>query len=197
MTDRKRLSSPSSPDSGGRLFVISGPSGSGKSTIIRRVLDRTSVEFSVSATTRSPRPGEVDGSHYLFPTPDRFRAMIDEDALLEWAVYNGHYYGTPLGPIEEANRSGRSVLLDIEIQGARQVRNHMPRATMIFIAPPTLTEMERRLRTRGDTSEEDIAERLLIAETQLEEAPLLFDHMVINDDLDEAVEKVVSLVTDS
>lgn len=179
----------------GRLIVISGPSGSGKSTIIRRLIGRVDLEFSVSATTRSPRPGETHGAHYLFVTRDDFEAMIEADALLEWAIYNGNFYGTPSAPIEVANAEGRDVLLDIEMQGARQVKVHRPDALMIFIVAPSLGEMERRLRLRGDTSDDDIADRLMIAQTQLEEAPSLFDHVVVNGDLDDAVAEVVKLVT--
>ncbi len=180
----------------GRLVVISGPSGSGKSTITRRLIEQVNIQFSVSATTRDPRPDETHASHYLFVSDDDFQDMIDSGKFLEWAVYNGNCYGTPAAPIESANAEGRDVLLDIEIQGARQVKTHRPDALLIFIAPPSLEEMERRLRLRGDTSDEDIAERLTIARTQLEEAPALFDHIVMNKDLDVAVSEVVKLVTD-
>ena len=121
--------------------------------------------------------------------------MIDAGELLEWAVYNGNCYGTPSAPIEAANAEGRDILLDIEMQGARQVKEHRPDALMIFIVPPSLDEMERRLRLRGDTSDEDIADRVSIARTQLEEAPDLFDHIVVNKDLDSAVSEVAKLVT--
>lgn len=121
--------------------------------------------------------------------------MLEENQLLEWAVYNGNHYGTPAQPIEEANAAGMDVLLDIEIHGARQVKAHRPGALMIFIAPPSLEEMARRLRSRGDTSEADIEDRLRIAEGQLAEAPELFDYTVINDDLESAVASVVDLVT--
>ena len=179
-----------------RLVVISGPSGSGKSTITRRLIEQVDIQFSVSATTRDPRPGETHAAHYLFVSNDDFQAMIDSGELLEWAIYNGNCYGTPAAPVESANARGRDVLLDIEIQGARQVKAHRPDALLIFIAPPSLEEMESRLRLRGDTSDEDIAERLNIARTQLEEAPDLFDHIVVNKDLDVAVSEVVKLVTD-
>lgn len=179
----------------GRILVISGPSGSGKSTIIRRLVDVAELEFSVSATTRDPRPGEVDGQQYWFVSREDFQQMLEDDQLLEWAVYNGNYYGTPAQPIEDANALDMDVLLDIEIHGARQVKAHRPSAMMIFIAPPSLEEMARRLRHRGDTSEADIEDRLRIAEGQLTEAPELFDYIVINDDLEAAVEAVINLVT--
>ena len=194
-TGRKRLCSPSSPELSGRILVISGPSGSGKSSIIRKLVDRVDIGFSVSATTREARPSEVDGVDYFFVSREEFRDMIERDDFLEWAVYNDDYYGTPAGPVADANAAGRDVLLDIELQGARQVKDHRPDAVMIFIAAPSLQEMERRLRQRGDTSEEDIAARIGIAEAQLEEAEFLFDFTVVNEDLDVAVDEVVRLVT--
>ena len=158
-------------------------------------MERVDLQFSISATTRDPRPGEAHASHYLFVSPEEFQNMIDADEFLEWAEYNGNSYGTPSAPIDQANAEGRAVLLDIEMQGARQVKEHRPNALMIFIEPPSLIEMERRLRSRGDTSDRDIADRLRIAETQLAEASDLFDHVVVNSDLDAAVEEVVKLVT--
>jgi guanylate kinase len=179
----------------GRLFVVSGPSGSGKSSLITELLEITDVDFSVSATTRSPRPGELDGTHYQFVSRPRFDEMIENGELLEWAEYNHHMYGTPLAPITEANARGRDVLLDIEIQGARQVKESRPDAIMIFIAAPSIEELERRLTNRGDTSSEDIDDRLAIASQQLAEAGELFDHIVVNDDFDTAVKELLNLIT--
>jgi guanylate kinase len=179
----------------GRLFVVSGPSGSGKSSLITELLAITDVDFSVSATTRPPRPGELDGTHYQFVSRPRFEEMIENGELLEWAEYNHHMYGTPLGPIADANARGRDVLLDIEIQGARQVKESRPDAIMIFIAAPSMDELERRLNNRGDTSNEDIADRLAIASRQLAEAGEIFDHIVVNDDFDVAVNELLSLIT--
>jgi guanylate kinase len=173
---------------------MSGPSGSGKTTIIKRLLEDIDMTFSVSATTRSPRPGERDGVDYHFVTTEEFESMIAEDTLLEWAVYNGNHYGTPAEPITKANEAGADVLLDIELEGARQVRTHRPDALMIFVAPPSLEILEQRLRDRGDTSEDDIEGRLLIAESQLREAPLLFDHVVVNEVLDDATDEVANLI---
>ncbi len=181
----------------GRLFVLSGPSGSGKSTIISRILDTVKIDFSVSATTRPPRPGEIDGLHYKFVTEGEFDLMVQNHLLLEWAEYNDNRYGTPAAPIREANDHGRDVLLDIEIQGARQVKENRPSAVMIFIAPPSMDVLEARLRGRGDTSDRDIAHRLSIAASQLEVASELFDFVVVNDDLDAAVAEVTSLITEA
>jgi len=175
--------------------VVSGPSGSGKSTIVRELLERLDVEFSVSVTTRLPRPGERHGEHYNFISRRDFEAMIDNNELLEWAVYNNRFYGTPAIPIEEALAAGRDILLEIEIQGARQVREHKPDAVMFFIAPPSLDELELRLRRRGDTSEDDIEDRLQIAESEIAEAPTLFDHVVVNENLDQAISEMVGLIT--
>lgn len=195
--NKRRRCSPSSPELTGRLVVISGPSGSGKTSIIRRLLDRVDIVFSVSATTRSPRPGETEGIDYNFVTTDEFAEMVAENTLLEWAVYNGNHYGTPAKPIEEANEAGDDVLLDIELEGARQVRAHRPDALMIFVAPPSIEILRKRLRSRGDTSEEDINGRLIIAESQLAEAPILFDHVVVNVVLDDAMDEVANLIIDS
>ncbi|HEX5696238.1 MAG TPA: guanylate kinase [Acidimicrobiia bacterium] len=179
----------------GRLLVVSGPSGSGKSSIVRELLDRLDVEFSVSVTTRLPRPGERHGDHYNFVSRRDFEAMIENGELLEWAIYNNRFYGTPAAPIEQAVAKGRDILLEIEIQGARQVREQRPDAVMFFVAPPSMDELERRLRRRGDTSEEDIEDRLEIAEQEMQEAPILFNHVIVNDDLDRAIEDIVGLIT--
>jgi guanylate kinase len=179
----------------GRLLVVSGPSGSGKSSIVRELIDRLGLEFSVSATTRLPRPGERHGVHYNFISRRDFEAMIESDELLEWAVYNNRYYGTPLAPIDETLEDQRDILLEIEIQGARQVRERRPEAVMYFIAPPSLEELERRLRRRGDTSEEDIEDRLEIARSEMAEAPELFDHIIVNDNLDQAISELEGLIT--
>ena len=180
----------------GRLLVVSGPSGSGKSSIVKELLDRLDLDFSVSVTTRLPRPGERHGDHYNFVSRRDFEAMVENGDLLEWALYNNRYYGTPAAPIEQAVAEGRDILLEIELQGARQIREHRPDAVMFFVAPPSMDELERRLRRRGDTSEEDIEDRLDIAESEMQEAPTLFDHVIVNVDLDKAVEDIVRLITD-
>lgn len=179
----------------GRLLVISGPSGSGKSSIVRELLDRLDLVFSVSVTTRLPRPGERHGVHYEFVSRRDFDAMINNGELLEWAEYNNRLYGTLAQPVDAAVEQGRDVLLEIEIQGARQVRENRPDAEMFFITPPSLEELERRLRQRGDTSEVDIEDRLRIAEAEMVEAPELFDHIITNQDLPKAIEETLELIT--
>ncbi len=181
----------------GRLFVVSGPSGSGKSSIVKELLEQLDLDFSVSATTRLPRPGERHGDHYNFVSRRDFEAMIEDDEFFEWAIYNNRFYGTPGTPIEAALAAGRDVLLDIDPQGARQVRDKRPDAVMVFIAPPSIDELERRLRRRGDTSDEEIEDRLAIARSEMEQAPEIFDHIVVNDEFQSAVEAVTRLVTGS
>lgn len=180
----------------GRLIVISGPSGSGKSSIVRRLLDDLDLVFSVSATTRSPRPGEEDGRHYHFVTVDRFEEMISRGDLLEWAKYGSDYYGTVASQIEEAMSVGRDVLLEIEIQGARQIRSIRPDATMFFLVPPSMDDLRDRLESRGDTTPAQIEERLKIAGSEMKEAPGLFDHLVVNDILERAVGEIAKLINE-
>ena len=142
-------------------MVISGPSGAGKSTVVAKLMQlRDDVCFSVSATTRAPRPGEEDGVNYFFVTRERFEEMIREKALLEHAEYVGNYYGTPKDYVEERLNSGMNVILDIEVQGARQVMESSPEAILVFLAPPSLAELEHRLRLRGTESDEVIRGRM-------------------------------------
>ena len=176
----------------GRLIVVSGPSGVGKSTIVDRIVDELPVRFSVSATTRSPRPGEVPGVDYHFVSPSVFDVMVESGEFLEWAEYNGHRYGTPRRPVLEALEQGTDILLEIEVQGARQVKAAYPEAVAIFIAPPSMESLEQRLRGRGDTSEEAVERRLAIARAELGAADE-FDQVVVNDDLDAAVAQMLRI----
>lgn len=174
--------------------MISGPSGAGKSTIVRRVRERLPLAYSVSATTRPPRPGEVDGVHYHFLDDGEFDRMLEKGELLEWARYGGHRYGTPRGPVLQHLDEGRDVLLEIEVEGAQQVRESHPSAFMIFVMPPDRATLEERLRKRGDTGDTDISTRLEIALEEMAQARRLFDRLVVNDDLEQAVEEVVGLL---
>jgi guanylate kinase len=179
----------------GDLFVIAGPSGVGKGSIVRRVLELLpdGIVLSVSATTRPPRPTERDGGDYRFVDDATFDALVADDALLEWAAVFGDRYGTPAAAVEEARASGRDVILEIDVQGARQVRERAPDAVLVFLVPPSLGELERRLRARGTESEERIRRRLATAEAELAEAPA-FDHVVVNDDLEAASSQVAAII---
>ncbi len=175
------------------LVILSGPSGTGKSTVIREVMRRRPLFFSVSCTTRPMREGERDGVDYHFITRERFEQLIAEDALLEYAEYAGRFYGTPRRPAEEQMAGGTDVLLDIEVQGARQVRARMPEAVSIFLAPPSREELERRLRSRGTDSEEMILRRLETAWGELEEART-YDYLVVNDEVAAAADRICAIL---
>lgn len=166
----------------------------GKSTLLRGLADRRSFGFSVSATTRDPRPAETDGIHYHFVSRDRFDEMIAAGELLEWAEYGGNLYGTPVASIRRARESEELVVLDIELEGARQVRALFPDAILIWVAPPSWEELERRLRDRDDTDHAAIVRRLDRARRDMDLAPSLFDHVVVNDDIDEAVDHLARIV---
>lgn len=178
----------------GRLIVISGPSGVGKSSIVDAVLARTDAHFSVSVTTREPRPGEVDGVDYRFLTRDEFVATRDRGDILEWAQYGGNLYGTPRDAVLALVEAGFDVILDIENEGAKQIRSAYPEALMIFVRPPDLAELFRRLKRRGDTSQADIERRLGVAGVQMAEADELYDHVVINEDLADAITEVIGIL---
>lgn len=179
----------------GLLLVISGPSGAGKSTVIGRVMVlRRDLCFSVSATTRSPRPGETDGKDYFFVSRERFAEMVRRGELLEHAEYVGNCYGTPGGYVEQQLCAGRSVALDIEVQGAAQVREKCPGAVSVFILPPSSEELERRLRSRHTEPEEKIRSRLLQAKKECAHASG-YDYVVINGDPDEAARELDSIIT--
>ncbi|MEX0699546.1 MAG: guanylate kinase, partial [Acidimicrobiia bacterium] len=173
--------------------MVSGPSGAGKSSVVAGLQRRRPLYFSVSVTTRDQRPGEIEGSHYYFISPEEFARMIANGEFLEWAEYSGRLYGTPLRPVVSRLEGDEDVLLEIEVQGARQIREIGLRALMFFIIPPSLDELAARLRRRGDTNEADITRRLRIAADEMEQAPELFDHIVVNDDLDRCIEEVDAL----
>ena len=179
----------------GKLLVISGPSGAGKSTVIGKLMElRDDVCFSVSVTTRQPRPGEVDGRDYFFVTPQHFQELADGGYLLEHAEYVGNRYGTPRGYVEQRLLEGKSVILDIEVQGAGQIQKNCPEAVSIFILPPSGAELERRLRGRNTDSEEKIRERLLQAKRERDEAGK-YGYIVLNDDPEAAAREVDAILT--
>jgi len=179
----------------GRLLVVSGPSGSGKSTILRRALARpgTRAVLSVSATTRTPRPGEVDGRDYFFKSRPEFEAARDRQEFLESAEVHGNLYGTPAGPVAALMASGTCVVLEIDIQGADQVLQTVPTALTVFISVPGLDVLEARLRARGTEDETVLRRRLENAWAELSHATR-YNHQIINEDLDRAVEALVALM---
>ena len=189
-TSSAEPSSNGSPGSG-RLFVISGPSGVGKGSVIIKLACRSNFHLSVSATTREPRPGEVDGVDYYFLGEDQFREWLDEGRFLEWAEFSTHLYGTPRAAVEEQLGRGIDVVLEIEVKGAMQVKQAMPDAVLIFITPPSIEELEARLAGRGDTA--DIARRLARAKAELELADQ-YDSRINNDVLAETVGEVLLLL---
>ncbi len=176
------------------MFVITGPSGVGKGTLIERLLERVPrLELSISATTREPRPGEADGREYHFLSPEEFRRRVEAGEFLEHASYSGNHYGTLREEVERRLREGRSVVLEIEVQGARQVRDAMPEAILIFIAPPDESVLRERLEGRGTDSQEAIEQRLRTAEVELA-ARTEFPQEIVNDDLQKSALELEKLV---
>ena len=179
----------------GKLFIISGASGVGKSTVLSKVMAaRPDLEFSVSATTRPPRPGERDGVNYYFVTEEKFREMISADEFLEYDEHNKTLYGTPKNQVEEKLVRGH-VILDIEPNGAFAVQKQRPDATLIFIMPPSMEVLENRLRSRGDTGEEQILMRLERAKWEMEQTPK-YHFVVTNDQVDTCAEKILHIIAE-
>lgn len=179
----------------GRLIVISGPSGVGKGTVVKSLLQKHArMRLSVSATTRPIRPGEIDGVNYYFIDKEQFERMIEENRFLEHARYVSNYYGTPEEPVNRMLEEGLDVVLEIEVQGALQIKSRRPDAILIFIVAPSFEELGRRLRGRGDTAEEIVLQRLETARTEYRIAPQ-YDYIVVNDIVDEAVEEILSILT--
>jgi guanylate kinase len=177
-----------------RVFVITGPSGVGKGTLIRGLMERVpALELSVSATTRAPRPGEKDGVDYHFLTREEFNRKVNEGAFVEHADYAGRSYGTLRSELDDRVRAGAPVVLEIEVQGARQVRAAMPEAVQVFIAPPSLHALRTRLVGRGTDDPAEVERRLGVAEQELLAQPE-FAHVVVNDRLDDALEQLAAIV---
>lgn len=174
--------------------MITGPSGVGKTSVVAGLAERMPFHFSVSMTTRAARPGETDGVDYQFVDREEFLDAREAGELLEWAEYSDNLYGTPRAPVEQALAAGEDVLLDIEVLGAGQVKESFPEAVLIFLEPPSLAALEARLRGRGDTDEEQIAQRLSLAQWQMDRARRLFDHFVVNDDLARAIDEVAGIL---
>jgi guanylate kinase len=181
----------------GKLIVLTGPSGVGKGTLMRSLLQRhPQLYYSVSATTRSPRPGEINGKNYYFIDRNKFEQLVAQGEFIEWAEFAGNYYGTPREAVLNQIHSGKLVVLEIELEGARQIRASFPNALSIFILPPSFDELERRIRGRGQDSEEAIARRLSIAKAEIEAADE-FDVQIVNDDFETAIGAIEAALFES
>lgn len=174
--------------------MISGPSGVGKGTVVRRLLEaRSPLVFSVSCTTRDPRPGEVDGAQYRFVSEEEFDRLVAGGAFLEWARVFGERYGTLAADVERALGEGRDMLLEVDVQGARSVRERVPEAVLVFLQPPSEEELARRLAARGTEAGDDLARRLAEARREMAQATW-FDHVVVNDDVGRAADAVLAII---
>lgn len=178
----------------GFLVILSAPSGTGKSTIARKLLARRKdLRYSISCTTREPRPGERDGKHYFFVDKEEFKRRIQRNEFLEWAIVHDHYYGTPRSHVEDCIKDGLSVLLAVDVQGAAAIRRKMPDAVLIFVSPPSIEALKERLAARKDASE-SVAKRLAAARAELAAAKN-YDYVVVNDDLEHCIEQISSVLT--
>ena len=179
----------------GLLIVVSGPSGAGKGTICKRLLEKNpNLGYSISATTRAPRTGEVNGVNYWFLSKEEFQKMIAEDGLLEWAEVYGNYYGTPAQKVRDSLAEGKNILLEIDTQGAALVREKFPEGVYIYILPPSLEELKRRIIGRGTDSPESIERRLSCARKEMGCASEQYDYLVLNDEVELAVERVETII---
>lgn len=182
----------------GHAIVISGPTAVGKGTVLAEVRKRApGIQYSVSATTRLPRPGEIDGVHYYFVSDDRFDELVTSNMMLEWALVHGlHRYGTPREPVEHAIAAGKTIILEVDLDGARQIRESMPEARQIFIAPPSFDELVSRLRGRGTEDAAEQSRRLETARVELA-AQDEFDFVVVNDDVANATAQLLHIINES
>lgn len=178
----------------GKLFVVSGPSGVGKNTLLNVIIDSCEkVQYSVSATSRPIRPGEVDGKSYYFVTRERFEELIEENALLEYAEYVGNYYGTPLGPIREAIESGVDIVMDVDVVGALKIKKRLPEAVLVFVTAPSFDIIRKRLIHRGDVAPGLMEERLERAKWECQQAEH-YEYIVVNDDLKTASDELKAIM---
>ncbi len=176
------------------LIIITGPSGVGKGTVVKEILDKDkNIWLSISATTREPREGEKNGENYYFLKQEKFKEMIEQNLFLEWAQFAGNFYGTPLSSVNEKIKKGFTVLLEIEVEGARQIKNKFPNSLSIFLLPPNKEELERRIRNRGTEKEEAIKKRLLRSNYEISVSDQ-FDFALINHNVDETAKKIIKLI---
>ena len=177
-----------------KLIIITGPSGVGKGTVVKEILSKNkNIWLSISATTREPRAGEKEGVNYYFLNQEKFKEMIEEKLFLEWAQFAGNYYGTPLSSVNEKIKKGLTVLLEIEVEGAKQIKEKFPESLSIFLLPPNKAELERRIRNRGTEKEEAIKKRLLRANYEIS-ASNQFDFALINHNVNETAKRIIKLV---
>ena len=179
----------------GKLFAVSGPSGVGKNTVLNSVVQqRERVQYSISATSRPMRPGEVDGESYYFVTRAQFETMIENGELLEHAEYVGNYYGTPLAPIREGLEAGTDVVMDVDVVGALNIKKRLPEAVLVFLTAPSLAEIRRRLEKRGDVSPEAMEKRMERAKWEYSQAEQ-YDYLVVNDTVEHAAQELLAIMT--
>ena len=177
-----------------KLIILTGPSGVGKGTVVKEILGKDkNIWLSISATTRKPREGEKDGENYYFLNQENFKDMIEQDLFLEWAKFAGNYYGTPLSSVNEKIKKGFTVLLEIEVEGAKQIKEKFPNSLSIFLLPPSKAELERRIRSRGTEEEEAIKKRLSRASYEIS-ASNEFDFTLTNHNVDETAKKIIKLI---
>jgi len=177
-----------------KLIILTGPSGVGKGTVVKEILDKDkNIWLSISATTRKPREGEKDGENYYFLNQENFKEMIEQNLFLEWAEFAGNYYGTPLSSVNEKIKNGFTVLLEIEVEGAKQIKEKFPNSLSIFLLPPNKAELERRIRNRGTEKEEAIKKRLYRANYEIS-ASNEFDFALTNYDVDETAKRIIKLI---
>ena len=177
-----------------KLIILTGPSGVGKGTVVKEILGKDkNIWLSISATTREPREGEKEGENYYFLNQEKFKEMIEQNLFLEWAKFAGNYYGTPLSSVNEKIKNGFTVLLEIEVEGAKQIKVKFPNSLSIFLLPPNKAELERRIRNRGTENEEAIKKRLLRANYEIS-ASNLFDYALTNHNINETVERIIKLI---
>ena len=177
-----------------KLIILTGPSGVGKGTVVKEILDKEkNIWLSISATTRGPREGEKDGENYYFMDKKKFKEMIEQDLFLEWAQFAGNYYGTPLSSVNEKIKKGFTVLLEIEVEGAKQIKEKFPNSLSIFLLPPDKAELERRIRNRGTENEESIKKRLSRANYEIS-ASNDFDFSLINQNVNETAMRIIKLM---
>jgi len=177
-----------------KLIILTGPSGVGKGTVIKEILDKEkNIWLSISATTREPREGEKEGENYYFLKQEKFKEMIEQNLFLEWAKFAGNYYGTPLSSVNAKIKQGFTVLLEIEVEGAKQIKEKFPNSLSIFLLPPDKAELERRIRNRGTEKDEEIKKRLLRANYEISLSNQ-FDFALTNNDVDETVNRIIKFI---